>query len=63
MNPLEINQPAVIGWRKYSIAAFFSIAGTVALFMDKLSGGEYLILIGTVMSVFTAGNLVRGIQK
>ncbi len=45
--------------RKFIIASFFSVASTVALFADKLSGGEYVALAGVVLGLYATANVVE----
>lgn len=45
--------------RKFLLSVFFSVVGSVALFMGKLSGGEFLALLGTVQGIYVAGNVAQ----
>jgi len=49
------------GLRKYSLAAFFAASGTVGLFIDKISGAEYLMLVGAVLSLYGMANVANTI--
>ena len=49
------------GLRKYSLAAFFAASGTIGLFADKLSGSEYLMLCGAVLSLYGMANVANTI--
>lgn len=49
------------GLRKYSLAAFFGASGTIGLFIDKLTGSEYLMLVGAVLSLYGITNVANTI--
>ena len=43
--------------RKFLLALIFTITGcSVFAFTSKLSGGEWITLVGIIMGVFTAGD-------
>ncbi len=43
--------------RKFLLALIFTITGcSVFAFTTKLSGGEWITLVGIIMGVFTAGD-------
>lgn len=43
--------------RKFLLALIFTVTGcTVFAFTSKLSGGEWITLVGIIMGVFTAGD-------
>jgi hypothetical protein len=43
--------------RKFLLALIFTITGcTVFAFTSKLTGGEWIALVGIIMGVFTAGD-------
>jgi len=43
--------------RKFMVAIFFTLSGTVGLFMDKLGGGEYIALATTVLTLYGLANV------
>jgi len=45
-----------IGQRKFLLACFFALAGTAALFFNKISGGEFIALITLVMGIYNTAN-------
>lgn len=49
------------GMRKYSLAAFFAGAGTIGLYLDKLTGNEFLMLVGAVLSLYGMANVANTI--
>ena len=49
------------GLRKYSLAAFFAASGTIGLFADKITGSEYLMLCGAVLSLYGMANVANTI--
>jgi len=38
--------------RRFGLATFFSIVGTVALFQDKMTGNEFYMLVGIIMTAY-----------
>ena len=56
---IQYSTNKVVGVRKYSLAAFFAASGTVALFVDKMSGSEYLMLVGAVLSLYGMANVAN----
>lgn len=51
--------------RKFLIAALFTITGcSVFAFTGKLTGGEFITLVGIIMGTFTAGDAaINAIHK
>ena len=49
------------GMRKYSLAAFFAASGTIGLYIDKISGSEYLLLVSAVLSIYGMANVANTI--
>jgi hypothetical protein len=55
--PEVVPTSKVVGIRKYSLAAFFAASGTIALFFDRMTGAEYLMLVGAVLSLYGMANV------
>lgn len=51
--------------RKFLLAALFTITGcAVFAFTNKLTGGDFIALVGIIMGVFTAGDAaINAIHK
>lgn len=51
--------------RKFLLAALFTLTGCgVFAFTSKLTGGEFISLVGIIMGVFTAGDAaINAIHK
>lgn len=45
---------------KFIHAAFIQIAGTVALFMDKMDGGTYVALSAATLGIYATANVIAG---
>lgn len=46
---------------RFILAAFFSVITSIAyLFTDKMDGNQYIVVIGTVLSLYGAHALIRG---
>lgn len=43
--------------RKFQIAVFFSLIDAVGLFMDKLTGGEFITLAVTIITTYGVSNV------
>lgn len=44
--------------RKFLIALIFTVASCAALFVtDKISGGDFVALVGIILGAFTAGDV------
>jgi hypothetical protein len=43
--------------RKFFLAVLFSIAGIIALFIDKIGGGEFVALCSAVLALYGASNV------
>lgn len=43
--------------RKFLLAAFFTLAGTAALYLGKLSGGEWISLAGLIVGLYGASDV------
>jgi len=48
--------------RKFALAVFFTLAGTAALFLDKLTGGEYVTLTLSILSAYGLANVMEAKQ-
>lgn len=59
MDQATTGNKTLIGWRKFSLAVFFSLVGTLALFTDKLDGGQFLVLVSSIMGIFAVGNIAE----
>lgn len=46
----------MIGWRKYSLAAFFAVAGTALAAFDKL-GADYVGLATLILGAYGFANV------
>ena len=44
--------------RKFLLASLFTTAGVIALFAEKMTGGEFIGLSGTVLALYGAANLM-----
>ncbi len=45
------------GSRKFLLAVFAQLVGTIGLFVDKLGGGEYVALTTVVLGLYGAANV------
>ena len=45
--------------RKYTLAWFFSITTTLALFFGVLDGGAYVASLGLILGLYNAANVVQ----
>lgn len=45
--------------RKFKFALVAFTVGVVALFLDKLSGEQYVALVTLILGVYTAGNVTQ----
>ena len=45
--------------RKFALAVFFSVSGVMALFLGKISGGEFIGLAGVVLGLYGAANVME----
>lgn len=43
--------------RKFTLAIFFSLVSTLGLFASKLSGGEFVALVGTILGLYGIANV------
>lgn len=43
--------------RKYILAWYFALVGTVALFIDKIKGGEFIALVTLILTIYNAANV------
>lgn len=47
-------------WRKkYALACAMFVVGSLALFADKLTGGEWVAMCGTVLGLFSAADVAE----
>lgn len=49
--------------RKFLLTLLFSLAGIAALFVDKLSGDQFVALVTLVLAVHNTSNIVDGWQS
>lgn len=54
---MEAVAAAIRSQRKFMLACFFAIVGSVALFIDKMSGEQYNFLVGTILALYGAANV------
>jgi hypothetical protein len=40
--------------RRFGLAVFFSLASTVALYFDKMSDSNYVMVVGLIMGIYGA---------
>lgn len=45
--------------RKFILACFFSLAGAAALFIAKMSGGEFITLAALILSIYGGANVAE----
>ena len=49
----------VIAQRKFTLALMFAVAGITGLFIDKLTGDQFNFLVGIILSIFGAANVIE----
>jgi len=45
--------------RKFGLAVFFTVAGTIAFYMKLMGAGEWLALVGEVLALYGWANVVE----
>jgi hypothetical protein len=55
---INMNTPTGTGWRKFSLACFASVAGTVLCYVGKLSGSEWVAMQSLVLGIFGTANVI-----
>ena len=45
--------------RKFMFAVFFTLTGSAALMIDKMTGGEWVMLAGLVIGLYAAGSVAE----
>lgn len=45
------------GWRKFTLAAFFAVAASAALFVGKLDAHTYAEIVGSVLFLYGGSNV------
>ena len=50
--------------RKFTLACFFSLMGTIGWFLDKLTGSEYIALVTIILGLYATANVLqRQVEK
>ena len=50
--------------RKFTLACFFSLMGTIGWFLDKLTGSEYITLVTIILGLYATANVLqRQVEK
>ena len=49
----------VFAQRKFTLAFMFTVAGIAGLFVDKLTGDQFNFLVGIILSIFGAANVME----
>lgn len=48
--------------KRFILACFFALTTTAGWWVDKMSGGEYALVIGTILSLYSA-DVIREMFK